>query len=283
MRPRRLLLRLLLLLPLAGLPAAAPTTESRKFTDAFGRSFTGTLIEAGDTQAKVRRDDGQVFTVELGKLSPEDAAFVAKWRKDRLSYNLRLEASQFHVQVGSNRSRDPATVDKNIAAGYDIKVTNAAPAPVAGLRVEYNVFAMRYNFETIIVQSGYQTGYPGGNIGNRGNNLGGNRAGTQEIQQIVRQVGPPTIERLKGATTLDLAAFKASPLIRTAPLNYFKHTTSQPAANGGSLDYETGELNGLWVRVLNADGRVVAEYVSNENLRAQGWQEVAAPVTAAAR
>jgi len=90
-------------------------------------------------------------------------------------------------------------------------------------------------------------------------------------------------ERLKGATRLDLPAFKSSPLIRSVPLNYFKHTSSKAAANGGSLDYETGELNGLWVRVLNADGRIVAEYVTNENIRAQGWQEVAAPVTTAAR
>jgi hypothetical protein len=276
MRSRRLLLRLLLLLPLLGLSAAA-TTEARKFTDSFGRSFTGTLIEANETQAKVRRDDGQIFTVELAKLSAEDASFVAKWRKERQSFNLRLEASQFHVQMGSNRSRDPATVDKNIAAGYDIKVTNAAAAPVAGLRVEYNVFAMRYSFDTVIVQTSLQTGYSGSGYGNRGRNLGGN----QEIQQIIRQNGPPMPERLKGSTTLDLAAFKASPLIRSAPLNYFKHTTSQAAANGGSLDYETGELNGLWVRVLSADGRIVAEYLTNESLRAQGWQEVAAPTTTA--
>jgi len=182
MRPCRLLFSLLLLLPLAGLPAAAAPTESRKFTDSFGRSFTGTLIEASDTQAKVRRDDGQVFTLDLAKLSPEDAAFVAKWRKERSSCNLRLEASQFHVQMGSNRSRDPATVDKNIAAGYDIKVTNAAATPVAGLRVEYNVFAMRYNFDTIIVQAAAQTGYPGNNPGNSSNNLGGNLGGNQDIQ-----------------------------------------------------------------------------------------------------
>ncbi len=278
MRPIALL-RFLLALPLAGLLAAAPP-EAHTFTDTFGRAFSGSLIEATDTQAKVRRDDGQIFTLELAKLSDADAAYIAQWRKEHQAFSLRIETSQFHTKIGSNRSRDVSSVDQNMAAGYDIKVTNAAPRPAAGLRVEYNVFAMQYNFETITVQAGGQNGYRGGNgYGSRGNGITG---GYTEIQQLVRQNGPPVPMRIKGSAPLDLAAFKASPLIRTAPLSYFKHSTMQTSANGGSLDYETGELQGIWVRVLSTDGKVVAEFVSNDSLRALGWQEVADKAASAA-
>jgi hypothetical protein len=272
MPPR--LLSVLLLLPLAAALAAA-NAELHTFTDTFGRTFAGTVTEATDTQAKVRREDGQIFTLDLAKLTEADAAYVAKWRREHQAFSLRIEASQFHTPIGSNQSRDPGSVEQNIAAGYDIKVTNAAAAPAANLRVEYNVFAMQYNFELYTVETVVGSGYPptGSGRGSIGNN-------NLVLEQRVRRNGPPAPVRIKGSAPLDLAAFKGSPLIRTGPLNYFKHSNLRSTANGGSLDYETGELQGVWVRVFSGD-KIVAEFVSNDSLRAQGWQEVGTKVASA--
>jgi hypothetical protein len=264
----------LLFLPLAAALAAA-NAELHTFTDTFGRTFSGAVTEATDASAKVRREDGQVFTLDLAKLTEADVAYVAKWRREHQAFTLRVETSQFHTPLGSNQARDPGSVEQNIAAGYDIKVTNAAAAPAANLRVEYNVFAMQYNFELYTVETSIGNGYPSSGSG-RGNN-----ANNYVLEQRVRRNGPPVPVRIKGSAPLDLAAFKASPLIRTGPLNYFKHSTLRSTSNGGSLDYETGELQGVWVRVFSGD-KVVAEFVSNESLRSQGWQEVGTKVAVAA-
>ena len=122
---------------------AAMKTELHTFTDPFGRSFAGEILEADDARAKIRRDDGQIYDLEVVKLSADDDAYVARWRLDHLKFDLRVEADTFHETVGGNRSTNPSTVSQNMAAGYNLKVTNNARAPAAGLRLEYNIFVLR--------------------------------------------------------------------------------------------------------------------------------------------
>jgi hypothetical protein len=209
----------LLLLPLA-VASAAASPDSHTFTDQFGRTFTGEIVEATDAQIKVRRADGQEFEMTLASLSPADTAYVAQWRREHVTVRLRLEAGQFH-NTGPNQSRNSATLQQTVEVGYDIKVTNDSRDPTAALRLEYNVFALRNGTDTRV----------------RG----------------FAAVGPLT---LKQTTT-----------IRTEAVNYTKSTSTRGVAS------QTAEVKGLWARVL-LEGKIVAEFLTSEGLRIQGWQEV---------
>ena len=137
----RLRAALALLLSLAAALAAAGPA-ARTFTDQFGRTFNGELLEADETTAKVRREDGQVFELEITRLSPADLAYVTQWRRERVKYDLRVEIATFHL-ASPGSSDSPATVRQAMTAGYDIKVTNAAHDRATGLRLEYNLFVGR--------------------------------------------------------------------------------------------------------------------------------------------
>jgi hypothetical protein len=141
--PARVRLRaaLALLLPLAVVLAAAGPV-ARTFTDQFGRTFNGEMLDADETTAKVRREDGLVFELEIARLSPADVAYVAQWRRERVKYDLRVEIATFHL-ASPGTADSPATVRQAMSAGYDIKVTNAAHAQATGLRLEYNLFVGR--------------------------------------------------------------------------------------------------------------------------------------------
>jgi hypothetical protein len=209
----------LLLLPTVSVAAAAPA-EPHTFTDQFGRTFAGEVVEANDTQAKIRRADGQEFDLAIASLSPADSAYVSQWRREHAVVRLRLEAGQFH-STGPNQSRNSASLQQTVEAGYDIKVTNDSRDPAAGLRLEYNVFALRDGADA----------------------------------------------RVRGFAAVGPLALKQSVTVRTEPVAYTKSTSTRGATS------QTAEVKGLWARVLQ-DGKLVAELLTSEGLRAQGWQEV---------
>jgi hypothetical protein len=220
----------LLLLPAAS-PAAGPAT--RTFADQYGRTVVGEIVEAGEKQVKIRRDDGQVFTLDIARLSDPDAAYVAQWRHDHVRIKLRLEMSSFRNTVGSTpirRTSDVVSTDLilQLSAGYEIRLTNDSPDTADSLRVEYNVFQLNSD---------------------------------------------ATYTRTTGTANPTPLPFKKTWVVRTAPLHF-----SQLRAADGAVAPQSfaGELAGLWVRVLR-DGKVVAELVSNERVRALGWQEPQAP------
>lgn len=226
----RAALALLFLFPVAAHAAATP--ELHTFTDTFGRTLAGEILEAGDTQAKIRRDDGQTFTLELAQLSEADATYVAQWRRAHQKFQLRIEADTFH-QTGANRSTNAAAINESISAGYDLKVTNNASETVAGLRLEYNVFVVR---------------------------PAGGRQGA----------GTASETRVKGSAALDPLKLKETATVRTQAVTYTKTVSTRGVAS------QTVELRGVWARVL-FDGRLVAEFLSAEKLRAEGWQDIAPP------
>jgi hypothetical protein len=216
----------LLLLPAAS-PAAGPA--ARTFADQYGRTVVGEIVDAGEKQVKIRRDDGQVFTLDIARLSDPDAAYVAQWRHDHVRIKLRLEFSSFRTNVGSTPIRrggiDAGTdLVVQMSAGYEIRLTNDSPDTADSLRVEYNVFQLNSD---------------------------------------------ATLTRGVGTASPAPLPFKQTFAVRTPPLSF-----SQLRAAAGTLTPQSfaGELAGLWVRVLR-DGKVVAELVSNERVRAEGWQD----------
>lgn len=209
-------------------PAAGPA--ARTFADQYGRTVVGEIVEAGEKQVKIRRDDGQVFTLDLARLSDPDAAYVAQWRHDHVRIKLRLEMSSFRNTVGSTpirRTSDVVSTDLvlQLSAGYEIRLTNDSPDAADSLRIEYNVFQLNSD---------------------------------------------ATYTRTTGIANPAPLLFKETFAVRT-PLVRF----SQLRGADGAVAPQSfaGELAGLWVRVLR-DGKVVAELVSNERVRAQGWQDV---------
>lgn len=209
----------LLLLLLVDASAAA-SLESHTFTDQFGRIFVGEVVEATDAQIKVRRADGQEFELAVANLSPADATYVAQWRREHVTVRLRLEAGQYH-NTGPNQSRNSAALQQTVEVGYDIKVTNDSRDPATGLRLEYNVFALRNGADT----------------------------------------------RVRGFAAVGPLTLKQSATIRTEAVSYTKSTSTRGVAS------QTAEVKGFWARVL-LDGKVVAEFLTSESLRAQGWQDV---------
>jgi hypothetical protein len=247
-----------LLLPLATMLAAgSPAPKPHTFSDQFGHSFTGEILEVDGAQFKVRREDGQIFTVEVAKLTDADAAYVTGWQHDHARFQLKVDAVSFHVTAG-NPSTAGSTSIQNMAAGYEIHVTNNDRAATAGLRVEYNIFALRQNQVSVFVL-GSQFGQNG-----RGRN-GQNNFNGLSGQDVVRIESTPL--RITGAIPVPSLAFEQTVTLSANPLVYTKSMTTANV-------FETGQLVGVWVRVMFED-KVVAEYLSGENLQAQGWQAVA--------
>ncbi len=224
---------IVLLLPVAALSAAAPAPP-HTFTDQFGRTMLGDIVEVTGPQVKIRRNDGETVMVELAKLVEADAAYVTRWEREHRAFRLRIDASSFHHAVGSNQSRDAGRVIQNMEMGYEIKITNESPVPAAELRFEYNVFVLT------------RSTVPGGP-----NSYG---------MSTTRITSTPGRIRAKG--TIDQMGLKQTATVRTSPLAYTA-TESAPSA----------ELQGVWVRVYFED-RVVAEFLSSEKLRGEGWQEI---------
>ncbi len=218
----------LLLLPGAAVPAATPAAP-HTFTDQFGRTLAGEIVEVSGPQVKVRRDDGQSVALDIAQLTDADAAYVTRWEREHRVYRLHLEASTFHRAVGSNQSHNTAQVVQDMEMGYEIRLTNDSSTPAAELRLEYNVFVVR-------------------------------RSPVPNSE--------PTQIRIKARGTVDTLALKQTATVRTSPIPYTK-TESMVGNNSPAL-----EIRGAWVRVI-FDGRVVAEYLSSEKLRSEGWQEIA--------
>ncbi len=82
------------LLSLVILASAAPP-DLRVWRDDQGRKLVAELIETGDGWIKVKRADGNKFTLTLDKLSPEDRAWVkereAQLKKDALAATRAVE------------------------------------------------------------------------------------------------------------------------------------------------------------------------------------------------
>jgi hypothetical protein len=67
---------------LALMPIAFAEEAPRKWTNTTGQSFEGSFVSADDRKVIIKRADGKVFEVELGKLSPDDRAYVEKAAKN---------------------------------------------------------------------------------------------------------------------------------------------------------------------------------------------------------
>ena len=136
--------------------------EPRAFTDQFGRSITAELISVEGDKARIRRDDGQVFTLETSKLSEADQTFIKEWAAKQPAPASAAKPEEKFVpdpkklvvshSRGKFSSQTLARFEGYTHAheqwGYSIQITNEHLYPVEKLRVEYNLFARTFSDTT---------------------------------------------------------------------------------------------------------------------------------------
>ncbi|MDF3058603.1 MAG: hypothetical protein K0R17_2818 [Rariglobus sp.] len=133
--------------------AAVLQAEPRTFTDQFGRSITAELLSVEGDNVRIRREDGQLFTLSISKLTEADQKFIKDWAAKPAPAEEKSTPDPKKLIVGLSRgkfsSRTLTKYDtythKHEDWGFSIQLTNQHLRPVENLRVEYNLFARTYS------------------------------------------------------------------------------------------------------------------------------------------
>lgn len=129
-----------LLLPLLALclPLRA---EVRTFKNDKGVEIKAEIVSATATHAELKREDGQVFKVPVKSLSEADQKWITEWAKTHRHFKLQVAAT---VKKGNTREQEGDGFSGKVKGNdcwYDMALKNTAAEPLAGVRVEWIVFA----------------------------------------------------------------------------------------------------------------------------------------------
>jgi hypothetical protein len=212
--------------------------EPRTFTDQFGRSITAELISVDGDQIRIRRDDGQIFTLSADKLTEADQAFIKEWSAAHPATapektDVRLIPDPKKIVINLSRAKFSSRVitkfdtyvHKHEDWGYSIQLTNQNLGPVQKLRIEYNLFARKFADSS----------------------------------------GPAFIT---GAKNIDSLASRGSEVFRTGSAEVCKTKDTYFGMNSG------GEMRGIWLRIY-IDNQLVIEQSSPESLmQSERWNKI---------
>lgn len=132
-----------LLLPLLLIAGALHASDGdyRTFTDDQGRQIQAALIRASDSEAWIRREDGQTFRVALTKFSEEDQKYVAEWRRtEAITAPTAIEFAARRFNDGRRTTSSESTITSIEVYGYEITLTNRSPYQLSDLEIEYRYF-----------------------------------------------------------------------------------------------------------------------------------------------
>lgn len=152
MQPSRFLRASLAILSLAGLlrfPAAAET-----LTDKQGRTLQAEIVAVEGDQVRIKRGDGQAFSLPLSSLSDDSRKTVQEWAKANAD---KLPADAIAVEMSRGKF-DVTKTDKDVTLttgevvkngmtlteekwGYAITISNKTTRRLENLRIEYRLFA----------------------------------------------------------------------------------------------------------------------------------------------
>jgi hypothetical protein len=134
-----------------------PSLRAEVFTlaDKQGRSIKADVIEIAGEQVKIKRDDGQMFTIPMSALAADDQDKLNAWATKESKKSLPPGALQVEmnrgnfktIKVDSDVTLTTGTVVKNGRTtteekwGYAITIANKTPKPIDNLRAEYRLFA----------------------------------------------------------------------------------------------------------------------------------------------
>lgn len=230
------------LIPTLFLCAVSLHAEPRTFTDQFGRTITAEMVSVNGDQVTIRRDDGQVFTLSVAKLTEADQQYIKNWsasnpsaksssNSDKAEEKFTPEAKKIIVNLSRGKfdtrtlTKYDTYTHKHEQWGYSIQLTNQHLRPVSNFRIEYNLFARTF-------------------------------ADTS---------GPTT---LTGAKNIPVIASRGSEVFRTGTAEVCKTKDSYWGYNSG------GEMRGIWIRIY-VDGELLIEQSSPDSLmQSEKWTKI---------
>jgi hypothetical protein len=213
--------------------ATCARAELHTFTDTQGRTIQAELLSVKDNQIRVRREDGQVFTLPFDSLVKEDITYIATWRRQHVEVKLHFTASPFHVTAEHRNTEAIQTTTEK--AGYSITLFNDAADAASDFKVDYILF--------------YTEGEWGG--------------GQASDLPLKRKSGNIPIALLEGGKSV---------ILKTDPVTLRKSKYNPDWGYDNSKYNKWGDdLAGVWVRV-SLNGKVVSEFVSSERIKKAGWK-----------
>jgi hypothetical protein len=214
--------------------------EPRAFTDQFGRSITAELMSVDGDQIRIRRDDGQIFTLSASKLTEDDQQYIKTWAASSPSASpsektatVKATPDPKKLVVGLSRAKFNTRVitkfdtyvHKHEDWGYSIQLTNQNLGPLQNVRVEYNLFARTFSDSS-----------------------------------------SPNL--INGSKNFDALASRASQTFRTTTAEVCKTKDTYFGMNSG------GEMRGIWYRIY-VDGELLIEQSSPESLmQNEKWTKI---------
>jgi hypothetical protein len=123
-------------------PGLSLRAELRTFRNTKGEEIKAEMLDATDSRAELKREDGKKFSVPLTSLSEADRKWIAEWRKTHKRFKVEMTAA---TRKGNSRTEKGAAFDGKDVRGNDcwyvLNFNNKTAEPLAGLRVEYIIFA----------------------------------------------------------------------------------------------------------------------------------------------
>lgn len=123
-------------------PLLSLRAELRTFKNTKGEEIKAELINATDSRAELKREDGKRFSVLLTSLSDADRAWITEWRKTHRNFKVEVTAA---VRSANTRTEKGGAFGGKDLKGNDcwyvLNFSNKATEALSGLRVEYIIFA----------------------------------------------------------------------------------------------------------------------------------------------
>jgi hypothetical protein len=214
--------------------------DPRTFTDQFGRAITAELISVDGDQIRIRRDDGQIFTLAASKLTDDDQKYIKEWASkqpasisaaaigkstpDPKKILVNLSRGKFETRT---ITKYDSYIHKHEQWGYSIQITNQHLQPVENLRIEYNLFARTF-----------------------------------------ADTSTPLV--ITGSKAFEVLASRRSEVFRTLSAEVCKTKDTYFGYNS------QGEMRGIWLRIYAGD-QVIIEQSSPESLmKDEKWTKIKA-------
>ena len=216
--------------------ATGAPAEYREFTDVQGRKVTAEPVSHnGSGLLEMKKEGGPLFQLEISRLSPEDQTFIQKWI-----------------------DKTPAKLDYR----FEVK---AAADKVAGNRKNYGYKKVKNEMWAYKVE-----------IKNVARNTVGAGGLKVEYRVFVKN------EAQGSFASDDMDGYHPGVITLTEPMRYnetLSFTTNEVPLDSVNYDYSTSRysdaLRGLMLRITDARGVVVHEYVSPiTTLKGKSWGSI---------
>lgn len=127
-----------------GAASSISRAETFTLTDKQGRSLTADVLSLSGEQVKIKRDDGQVFTLPLATLSESDQKKLKAWAEANPEpldeSDLPIQFSRGKFSTEKEDQHGGAVIAYKDLWGYNITITNKSQRALSDVRAEYVLF-----------------------------------------------------------------------------------------------------------------------------------------------